>query len=222
MHEVAEAVEKAKITGAPLTLDEAQDLFRDSYAEHVNRYCETTPDFGLWFKSGRYAGDVDVERRYLIGLEQVENFFDWRHTVPEEVVWIAPDGTPGIELEFDIDLDGVQIRGFIDLVYEALGDVIVRDYKTGNKPGDSFQLGVYAVALAETYGIEPPRLGDYWMGKTGQPVGPFDLTEWSRQRVSAAFRELEDNIRAGRFDPDPEPSKCRFCDVSHACDFSAV
>lgn len=219
VHEAAEAYERS---GRALTLDEAQEIFRESYANHVNTYCETTPDFNRWFRSGPYAGDVDVERRYHIGLDQVEKYLDWYRDYPGEVIWIAPDGTPGIELEFDIDLDGVRVRGFIDAVIQSGDDVIVRDNKTGNKPGDSFQLGVYAVALAETYGIDPPRLGDYWMGKKGEPVGPFDLTEWTRERVAAEFRDLEDNIQAGRFDPDPEPSKCRFCDVSHACDFSAV
>jgi putative RecB family exonuclease len=137
------------------------------------------------------------------------------------VIWVAPDGTPGIEIGFDIDLDGVLVRGFIDAVIDqGQYGVWVRDNKTGNKPGDTFQLGVYAVALAEQYGIQQPVFGDYWMGRTGKPTDVYVLEEWDRQSVSAKFRELEDNITAGRFDPDPEPSKCRLCDVSASCEYA--
>lgn len=217
VHEAAEAYERS---GRQLTVEETQDVFRESYANHVNAYTETTPDFSAWFKSGPYAGDVDVERRYGIGLEQVEKYIDWYMNYPDEVIWIAPDGTPGIEIGFDIDLDGVQVRGFIDAVIVRDGEVIVRDNKTGNKPGDDFQLGVYAVALAEQYGIDRPLAGDYWMGRTGKPTALYDLSAWTREAVSERFRWLEDNIAAGNFDPEPDSSKCRFCDVSWACDYA--
>lgn len=217
VHEAAEAHEKS---ARSLTLNEAQDVFRESYANHINEACEITPNFDAWFASGPYRGEQDIERRYGIGLGQVESYLNWYEDNPDEVIWIAPDGTPGIELGFDIDLDGVPVRGYIDAVIDC-GDVIVRDNKTGNKPGDSFQLATYAIALAETYGIDRPLIGDYWMGRTGKPTKPYDLTDWPRERVSEAFRELEDNIQAGDYPPLPDASKCRFCDVSWACDYSA-
>lgn len=218
VHEAAEAYERS---GRQLSLDQTQDVFRTSYEHHVNSYCDVTPDFQAWFRSGPYAGDVDVERRYNIGLEQTAKYVVWYEQYPDEVIWIAPDGTPGIEIGFDIDLDGVQVRGFIDAVIVRDGEVIVRDNKTGNKPGDDFQLAVYAVALEQSYGIPRPTAGDYWMGRTGKPTALYDLSEWTRERVAAKFRELEDNIQAGRFEPDPEPAKCRFCDVAASCDFAA-
>lgn len=217
VHEAAEAYERS---GRTLTIQQAQDVFRESYAKHINEACETTPDFSRWFASGPYGGQLDTERRYEIGLGQVEKYLDWYEAHPDEVIWIAPDGTPGIEIGFDIDLDGVMVRGFIDAVIEQGGDVLVRDNKTGNQPGDDFQLAVYAVALAEQYGIEQPSVGDYWMGRSGKPTKVYPLNGWTREKVSAKFAELEENITAGKFDPDPEPSKCRFCDVSAACDYA--
>lgn len=218
VHEAAEAYERS---GRTMTLEQAQDVFRESYATHIEAACEVTPNFEVWFKSGPYGGEVDIERRYQIGLDQVQKYLDWYEAHPDEVIWVSPDGTPGIELGFDIDLDGVQVRGFIDAVIDQ-GEygVRVRDNKTGNTPGDDFQLGVYAVALAEQYGIKKPMFGDYWMGKPGKPTHVYVLEDWDRAAVSKKFRELQDNIEAGRFDPDPEPSKCRFCDVSWACDFA--
>lgn len=217
VHEAAEAYERS---GRNLNVIETQDVFRSSYEHHINAAAETTPNFDYWFASGPYGGELDIGRRFNIGLEQTTKYIDWYQDHPEEVIWIAPDGTPGIEIGFDIDLDGVQIKGFIDAVIfnENTKEIIVRDNKTGNKPGDDFQLAVYAVALAEQYGIEQPTVGDYWMGRNGKPTDRYDLTFWTREKVSEKFRWLEDNLQAGNFDATPDPSICRFCDVAWACD----
>jgi putative RecB family exonuclease len=244
VHEAAEAWERS---GRVMPIEDMVDVYTESYEKHINAACEVTPNFDWWFASGRYGGEEDTERRYLIGVEQCGKYIDWYTNHPAEVIWIAPDGTPGIEIGFDIDLDGVLVRGFIDAViddqsepivsYDGAGNVwsertgqeprsipnlIVRDNKTGNRPGDDFQLGVYAVALQETYGLFGPYKGDYWMGKTGKATYPFDLRNWTREKVSAEFRELEDNIAAERFDPKPSPDNCRMCSVSYSCEFSAV
>ncbi|ANU79405.1 Cas4 exonuclease [Mycobacterium phage BuzzBuzz] len=225
VHTVLEEYRRRELDGDPMSLEEAQEMFKEEYAKEVSQYTDVTPNFDWWFRSGRYDGASDLERRWHIGLEQIEKFFAWTEGHPEEVIWIAPDGTPGIELGFDIDLDGVLVRGYIDAVLrDSDGNVIVRDYKTGNTPGDDFQLGVYSVALAETYGIEPPQIGDYYMagkkGVKGKPTYPYDLGDWPRERVAEKFRELEENIAAERFDPDPDPDKCAFCDVSYHCPFA--
>lgn len=218
VHEAAEAWEKSNRT---MTLEETQEVFRESYAKHIDEACETTPNLDYWFASGPYRGEADIERRFGIGLEQVEKFINWHLAHDDQVIWIAPDGTPGIEIGFDFDLDGVLIRGFIDAVRVVDGEVRVVDYKTGNNPGDDFQLGVYGVALAEMYGIDPPKLGEYFMGRTGKPTYPYQIDEWTRERVSERFRQLDEDIKAEKFDADPEPSKCRFCSVALACDFRA-
>ena len=223
VHEAAEAWERS---GRQMSVEQAQDVFRESYAKHINAACEVTPNFEWWFRSGPYAGEEDIVRRYKIGLEQVEKYIRWYEFHPEEVIWISEDGTPGIEIGFDIELDGVLIRGFIDAVIavdNALGvgkTLIVRDNKTGNHPGDDFQLAVYKVALAEQYGLDAPA-GDYWMGRSGKPTYPFDLTGWTRERVAEKFHELEANIAAERFEPKPDPDKCKFCDVALACEYRA-
>lgn len=222
MHEAAEAYEKGKVSGEPLTVHDAQDVFRESYQTHINEACEVTPNFEYWFASGPYQGEEDIERRYGIGLQQVEKFVNWTETHPEDVVWIAEDGTPGIEIGFDIDLDGVKVRGFIDAVLmNGCGDEVhVRDLKTGNQPGDDFQLGVYGVALAEQYGVIATT-GDYWMGKSGKPTYPFKIGEWTRERVSERFHDLEEKLQAGDFPALPDQRVCNFCDVAAHCEYRA-
>jgi putative RecB family exonuclease len=230
VHEAAEEYEKS---GRDMALDDVRSVFCDAYTREVEKYTEDTPNFEYWFRSGPYGGADDVERRLGIGLGQVNKYVDWYDRHPEEVIWIAPDGTPGIELGFDIDLDRIQIRGYIDAVIQTdsgmAGDsddgsprptLVVRDNKTGNKPGDDFQLALYAVALQEQFGVFVDT-GDYWMGRTGKPTVFYDLSGWTRERVAQEFRELRENIEAERFEPDPEPSKCMFCDVASSCAFRA-
>lgn len=219
VHEAVEAYEKS---GRTMTLEQAQQVYDESYSAHVTRYAEETPNFDYWSRSGPYAGEDDINRRFEIGREQVAKYIRWATSTDDRVVWIAPDGTPGIELGFDIDLDGVLVRGFIDQVSVVGDDVEVVDVKTGATPGDDFQLGVYSVALAETYGIEPPRLGAYWMGKSGKLTYPYEIGEWTRERVSAAFRRLEDDIQAERFEPKPDPKVCLFCSVATSCAYRAT
>lgn len=217
---VHEAIEMWERSGRTMTLEEVLEVFRAAYQRYTNEQCEQTPNFEFWFRSGPYAGQVDVERRHRIGQEMVKKYMDWAESHPEEEIWTAPDGTPGIELEFKLVLGGVPIRGFIDAILQIGDEVRVRDHKTGATPGKDFQLGVYGLAIAETYGIEQPQLGDYWMGKSGKPTHPYPIGDWTLNRVTEKFVELDENIEAERFDPVPDPDKCRFCPVRTSCDYA--
>lgn len=242
-HTVFELVARGDFS---MSLEEAQALFTQEYSKEVAEYTKITPNFEWWSKSGPYGGKRDLERRYKLGLEQIERFYAWWEKTPHEVIWTTPDGKPAIELEFNMDLDGVLVRGYIDAVvvnqnksvtnYKGLGAhfsgddrgdrqpeevpwLVVRDYKSGNQPGDDFQLAVYAVAIQDMYGTFGPYEGDYWMGRTGKPTYPYDLRDWTREKVTEKFHELEENIQAGNFDPTPSASACAFCDVRDACEF---
>lgn len=243
-HAVLEAVEKGLHEGRDVTLEKALALFDREYAKDINALTAITPNFEWWSASGPYRGREDVERRWAIGREQIEKFFSWRFD-KGQTIWITPDHKPAVELNFDMILGEdpscpvhvhglkdddcecghrVRVVGFIDVVVEVGGELLIRDYKTGNTPGDDFQLGVYALAIRKKYGVEVWS-GDYYMagkkGKPGKPTAPYDLSEWTEEAVTARFAELEENIQAGRFDPDPEPSKCAFCDVSYSCEDQA-
>ncbi|AMW64330.1 Cas4 exonuclease [Mycobacterium phage ChipMunk] len=247
-HTVAEVYEKALAEGREMSLERAQEIFREEYAKDIGELCAETPNFDWWFHSGPYNGERDIERRFHIGLEQVEKFINWRQD-KGQTIWVAPaivdprcgadeaqvggltsthvedcgckPSRPAIELSFNIELDGIKVRGYIDAVVVVNGELRVRDYKTGNKPGDDFQLGVYALAISILFGVEPPRTGDYYMaGKKGKKAvitEPYDLTEWTRERITERFHEVEAHIQAGEFPALPEPDKCNFCDVSYSC-----
>lgn len=211
---VHEAIEAYERSGRTMPLAEAEEVYAESYAKEVGKYCEQTPNFEYWSWSGRYNGEADIERRFGIGKAQVAGYYEYVAEHPDDVIWIAPDGTPGLELGFDVDFDGVPVRGFIDQVKPGK----VTDIKTGLKPGDTFQLKVYAMALEKLYG-ETWSEGEYWMGKTGKPTKPYDLTAVSDEEVYARFHAADDGITAGEFPAKPG-AQCNRCSVNTACPFA--
>lgn len=228
-----EAVEWWERGGRLASLEAMLDYFSAAYDKEVTAYLKITPNPQYWSQSGQYGGERDILRRRGKGLEQIEAYYRYHTTLPgsRDVIWVAPDGTPGIELGFDIDLDGVRVRGYIDQMIQrplsipqhtdegvVTHELRVRDFKSGNNPGDDFQLAVYGIAIGASYGVEVP-LGDYFMGRAGKPTAPFDLTKWPRARVADSFAELEAQLDRGDFPPAPEVDKCHFCDVSASCEY---
>lgn len=224
VHAAIEAYEKS---GRTIPLDEAEEVFAESYAAEVTRYAEVTPNMEYWSSSGPYkAGDEwtdrrgrhyvsDAERRFKLGKEQVGRYYAYV-AATQDVIWAAPDGTPGIELEFNAELDGVMMKGFIDLVKVD----VLEDTKTGNEPGDAFQLKIYQMALKEMYGAEW-KYGHYWMGKTGKPSPSVDLSAISDDEVYERIHKADDGIKAGDFPANPGDN-CNRCSVNTSCPFSSL
>lgn len=211
VHGAVEAIEKS---GRTLSLDEALEVYDREYSASVARWTEESPNFEVWYWSGPYSGEVDLERRYHLGREQVERYMAFIANNPG---WKPDryDGELAIELPFRVWFGDVEVRGFIDNVT----DNEPVDVKSGNKPGDDFQLGTYAGFLEQRYGIKR-RNGWYWMGRTGKLTKPYDLSDWSQQKLADVYGEVDALILAEEFDPKPEKSKCRFCSVSADCAFS--
>lgn len=216
VHAAMEAWEK---NNRKMSLEELVAVHDAEFIKSVGEQAETTPNFDYWFGSGPYDGPTDIERRFQLGREQIEKLISWAHNHPEEEVWTTPDGSPAVELEFFEEMGGVKIKGFIDLVIETPEGLVVRDYKTGAKPGDAFQLTVYAEALRLKYGVNVVA-GDFMMGKTGKPTIAHRITKDDRKAVHEGFAWLEEQIQAGNYDPNPSPSNCRMCAVRTACEFA--
>lgn len=215
VHAAYEAWERS---GRTMTLEQMQDVFAEEYVKSISEQADVTPNLEYWFASGPYKGPVDIERRFGIGMEQCEKLIRWYNAHPEEKIWVTPDGTPAIELPFEVTLNGVLVRGYIDAIVEMPdGRLVVRDLKTGNMPGDEFQLATYAVAMKEMYGVDIHQ-GDYLMGKTGKPTIPYEL---DGVEVAEEFEKMDNAVKAGEFIADPEASKCRFCSVATSCEFAA-
>lgn len=210
---VHKAIEEVEKSGRTMTLEEAQEVYKKAYSADVARWCEESPNFEVWYWSGPYNGEVDLQRRWNLGLEQVERYFAFIEKNPDWVPDVI-DGRQAVELSLRVYFGDVEVRGFIDNVTHHKPV----DAKSGNKPGDDFQLGTYAGFLEKEHGIKRSE-GFYWMGRTGKLTKPYDLTEWSEQRLADVYGEVDALILAEEFDPKPEASKCRFCSVAAECEF---
>lgn len=211
VHYAAEMWEKSERT---MSLEEAQQAFKESYSKEIAKYAETTPNFDYWERSGPYNGRTDIERRWGIGLEQVATYIGYYQRYPEKVPWRSPDGL-AIELAFDVEFGGIPVRGLIDKVEAEEPE----DLKTGKKPGSDFQLATYAGALNVLYDL-PFKTGRYWMAQQGKPTIDYDLTGWSIQRLADVYGAADEIIKAENFEPKPDPDTCRFCSVRNSCSYS--
>lgn len=212
VHEAAEAWEHSDRT---MSLEDAQEVYAERYRVHTDAQLEDTPNTDYWFNSGPYNGARDIDRRFSIGLEQVEGYFRYyTETKPDEKIWVAPDGNKVVELEFNIELGGVRVKGFIDQAIDGKP----RDIKTGKNPGDDFQLAVYAAAFLLMYGV-PITTGDYWMARLGRPTVSYKLQAWTLESLGEVFQQADAQIKAGDFPPRPTPDKCRRCSVAASCRF---
>lgn len=176
------------------------------------------PDLDRW-RTGtpKTKGGVDAARRRQRGAEQVAAYIGYRRGDPFEI-WETPDGKRAVELEFRVVLGGVEVLGYIDQVLEAPdGSLRVRDIKTGTKlPESAFQLGVYAEAVEQMYGVRPDY-GDFFMCKNNEPTGSFDLSTYTTERLGRWFARLDRAINARVFIPNPGDA-CRTCGVARFCD----
>lgn len=214
------AMEEWERSGRTLTREKLIELYREEFTRSIDEQAEETPNFSFWFGSGPYSGPVDIERRWKIGEEQLLSLVDWCEEHPAQKIWTAPDGSKAIELEFHVELGGVMVRGFIDQIVETPdGELIVRDIKTGAKPGDIFQLATYSEAVRLIHGVTP-RYGDYLMGKTGKPTKTIEISDEDRAEVHEKFAALEAKIQADEFEPNPSRNTCTMCSVKTSCEFA--
>lgn len=228
---VHKAIEDWELSERSMTVEEAQEVYRDSYVSEVNRYLRRTPVPSYWQSSGQYGGEADIPRRYLKGLEHVEGYIRYyTDKSPEVVPWTTPLGVLAIELPFSIDLDGVTVKGYIDSVkyahrhrFSPGEHLLVEDAKSGAKAGDRGQLELYKIAVEEMFPNTVVKAGQFFMTKDGRPFplrgGPYDLTTISRDEIVEKFHKLEENIQAERFPAKPEKDKCHRCPVADSCRF---
>ncbi|OKH95424.1 PD-(D/E)XK nuclease family protein [Streptomyces uncialis] len=213
-HAVAEAFE---LSGRTMSEEEAVQLFSDRYSALVNKSLEVEPDTDRWLSAGRVGGGEDIERRYALGLEQVKHYVtDWADGHPTNT-WSTPDGKPGLELYFMVELGGVRVRGYIDqLVDDGDGSVRPRDWKTGSMKS-KFQLQTYGVAVRKRYGVEVNK-ADWYLAKDGRLSRPVRMDGVREEDVAERFAAMDAGVKRGDFPASPA-FHCRFCDVSHACSF---
>lgn len=218
VHTGAEFWEK---NGRKPSRETVQAVYREEYTREVYRYAEKTPNLNYWSPSHIYVGWDDITRRALVGVKQLDNYLDYYEKNPDQVPWTTQDGQKAIELKFEVALDGVKAMGFIDqVIVRPDGTTVVRDLKTGKKPGGMLQLKTYQIALVEQFDLLVDS-GDYFLLDKKKPLAPYDLDAMSEDQVTDLFGLMDRGVREESFDPSPEPEKCRMCTFKTSCEYSA-
>lgn len=121
------------------------------------------------------------------------------------------------ELYVEADVDGLTLRGYIDRLDEAPGDLLrVVDYKTGRSPSELFeakalfQMKFYALVLWRTRGVVPRMLQLVYLGNSEivryEPA-EADLLATER-KVKALWQAIERAATTG----DWRPHRTKLCD----------
>ncbi|QCX75700.1 PD-(D/E)XK nuclease superfamily protein [Streptomyces sp. YIM 121038] len=210
------AIEAFELGGRKSSAREVQEVFGREYSRLTKSALNKEPNLDRWMTAGP-PGGADIENRYRLGLKQTESYVQWsRGQGPR--IWQGADGAPGVELDLAHEICGVKVRGIIDqLIVEADGSARIRDLKTGSSRS-KFQLETYAVLVRKALGVETNG-GDWYMAKTGRLSRRVDLSHATEEAVGSAYAELDRGIKAGEFPARPG-FHCRFCDVSHACNYA--
>ncbi len=216
------AAETWELSHRGLVEDDIVEVYRQTYWDLVNQQLEETPNTNEWFASGRYRGWDDIERRFGIGLDQIRQYLDfYRNDAPDEIPAIV-NGRPAIEIPVEGLIGTVPVRGVVDGIMETENGLVVRDIKTGKRPGNPLQLKIYQNLIDQNLNLQI-RFGDFWSGQTGMTTGLVDLDkEDANGTLTSQFERLEEGINSERFEPKPSIAACGFCEVQHACPFAAA
>ena len=123
----------------------------------------------------------------------------------------------GVETAFEINIEGVEIRGFIDRVMaNPDGEVEVHDIKTGSHtPAWTLQLGVYAHGAYQALEVMP-SIGRYYMARSGSLTPQSSLLHYTPDLLAQWFGKAREAIEAEVFVPHVT-AMCGSCSVREHC-----
>lgn len=158
------------------------------------------------------------------GLRQVESYIDWYRKSNWQIATM-PDGKPGIEWEAEVVFGSSRVRLIVDAIYIANNapwmdatpeQMVIVDYKTGSRtPAGAIQLGLYASAVEQAYGIRP-KWGAYFMSRKGTLDDLIDLSPWSVDFFAYEFDAMQAFMDTGYFPPSVG-DHCGYCSFRDYC-----
>lgn len=171
-----------------------------------------------WIKEG-YAGEAEESRAYQEGI-RILQAFHFKHSAQ----WVPAFKT---EFSFTVDLDGVAVTGKVDRLDLTPGDGMnITDYKTGREPHPSRalhdpQLTLYQLACEREFNIRVERLMIYHV-PTLKSLDAPRRPDSDLRRLCGEIWAVRVAINQQRFDPLPEPLKCRRCGYRTICPAAAA
>jgi len=206
IHHAIRVYLRQKLRGDPTDVGDALRAFEDA-----------------WSSEGFYTREHE-ERRLEEGREMLRRFVEREqggNTLPLAV-----------EQEFRFSVGPTTIEGRFDRIDERRGQTVIVDYKTSDveeddraneralKSLEEDQLGLYALAYAETRGSAPARAELSFVASG--VVGGADVQAAHLQSARLRIDEASRGIRRAYFPARPDKRRCSFCTYSRFCPESAL
>lgn len=169
------------------------------------------PDWtGLHLDEEAEAAMVSQARRLVDNVFLLED--------PREIVPI------GLELQLEIDIGGVTIRGIIDRLDLVDGDLVVTDYKTGRPPTERSArpsmtgVHVYSLLCERHFGRRPARVQLLHLAEpvTIETEPTEQSTRGVERRLQAVWHAVESACEHEDFRPRPS-WRCNWCTFQAWC-----
>lgn len=190
-----------------------EQSWKDLFYSGVEEALVTEPNVHEWMSGGSELDPDDCDKWMELGPLCISN---WKTFVSTEFDVDKRD----IECDVTTYLPGLDIpvKGFIDRTgfHKKHGHMII-DIKAGrNTPKDKgMQLGIYSALYEHKFGIRINK-GAYYMAREGRLSRPYDLSDYTIEKVAGIFRATALKIGAGRY-PAKQEFTCRFCDQRLNC-----
>lgn len=167
--------------------------------------------------------NVTTENEDKASAEKMIDFF---------IKWVTEQKMSGntpiaAEQEFEIDLAGKKLLGFIDRIEKTLtGEYEVYDYKTGKSELNGstikkdIQVNAYSIGIQKKLGKLPISVSLLYLRKEKRL--PYQVTAESVDMVKQEMITLTDGILSERFPPTPDYFTCKYCDYQSICDAKEI
>ena len=206
---VHHAAEQWELSGRTINIGDTFDVeFDRLLATTAER--SPTSEWRVWGK----GSDVqkDIETRRTLGRGQAETL---AITFQTKKIAELPDGTPAVEVRFELDLGPCIVVGSIDRIDDHDGTMVVEDIKTGVREASPIQVGIYALAAREILGYDVWQ-GDFYYAKDGTYSPSYDLSRFTRAYLEDQFSIMEKKIEQRLLTPSPG-GECFTCPVRTNC-----
>jgi DNA helicase-2/ATP-dependent DNA helicase PcrA len=168
-----------------------------------------------WFDS-----KSEKEAYYRQGLASLKNF--WRDYSTNRPAILKINGSPALEQDFNLKINGYAVTGKIDRIDENKSGIEIIDYKTGTakerlRPEDKMQLAMYQIAAKEVFGLDSEKLTYLYLDKTARLSFSPAADEMARQKEKIAG--IIENLVKSDFRAAPG-WQCEWCDYKNMCEFA--
>jgi CRISPR/Cas system-associated exonuclease Cas4 (RecB family) len=195
-------------------------MWQDAFNQQVSEVQEKSGSNPVdWRRSGTATkANPDKEDGNWWNANGKTMFFDFINAWSESGmdIWVAPQGIPGIEIEFNQMFGDVPIKAFADLIATEGNEIVVIDFKTGKyMPDSSMQLGLYACCMEMQFGIRPTK-GYFYSARKATFMEATNLDRWTIPLFTELFAQFKRGIDAEIFLPSVGMN-CVTCSVKEYC-----